>query len=157
MQLDATAHSSSSATVTPVQYLWSSSDPAIAMVNSDGLVTAVSAGSVTIHASAAGFDVSVQLDVSIPTVGSTGNDENVPVKENGEVAETNRTNACPDGQVAAQSNERIVTQDNVDKDNLTSVHQTNEQTVVQNNSGNDSGVTCVPISTIKSDIPDIDI
>ena len=158
VQLDATAYSSSSATVTPVQYSWSSSDPAIATVNSNGLVTAVSAGSVTIHASAAGFDVSVQLDVSIPTVVSTGNDENVPDAEgqpdsNDEVTEVNENTECPAGQVATQTNERVVTQENVDNGNLTPIQQSNQQTVVQNN----SGVTCVPFSTIETELPDIGI
>lgn len=167
VQLDATAYSPSSATVTPVQFSWSSSDSTIATVNSDGLVTAVSSGSVTINVSAAGFNASVDVEVSIPTVELPVNQEIVSVEEDSvvtveedpfevdqsavdnEESESNEPVECAEGQVATQSNERTVTQENVSVDNLTPVQQSNEQTVVQNN----SGVTCVPIVTIETDLP----
>lgn len=52
-----------------VKYTWSSSNPAVAAVDQDGLVTAVGAGSATITASYREFKATCQITVRIPVTG----------------------------------------------------------------------------------------
>ncbi len=140
LQLDAVARTSSSAIILPMQFSWSTSDPAVATVNGSGLVTAVGDGTVTIMASASGYEVSIQIEVSIENFDSTESDENA-ANEDVQTTE-NELDQCPDDQVTTLNNEEHVSQHNANVDDVTPTEQTNQQTVLQSNSGEE----CVPLT-----------
>ena len=67
-QFTAIAFDSKGAIVPNVSFTWSSSNPAVASVSANGVATAVSPGSVSIVAAAAGRTGSASLSVTVPVV-----------------------------------------------------------------------------------------
>ncbi|HWP70538.1 MAG TPA: Ig-like domain-containing protein, partial [Gemmatimonadaceae bacterium] len=67
-QFTAIAFDSKGAIVPNVSFTWSSSNPAVATVSANGVATAVSPGSVSIVAAAAGRTGSASLSVTVPVV-----------------------------------------------------------------------------------------
>ena len=71
-QLTATATDSGGATISGATFTYASSDTSVATVDSNGLVTAVKAGSATITATSGGVDGTAAITVTVPTVAVTG-------------------------------------------------------------------------------------
>jgi hypothetical protein len=147
LQLDVVAHASTSAVISPVRLSWQSSDATVATVNSSGKVTAVGNGVVIIKASAAGFEVAVQVEVSIPVSEPTVNVDTVQVAAD-QSSVAIEPDKCPKTQPGVQTNVEHVSQENVSVGNLMSIEQTNQQSVVQN-----SNAMCVPAKVVEAVIP----